>query len=172
MKFEIDVAGYDLFGDSNFTICIASDDGSIIKGFKFNKELISSLILNWKLDKYRYPYNLVETKRGILKARIYSIIIYYLFKSVPKQDFISLTICRDFKGRENEIKQNLKFFLDEKLELKTGKPLFQKLLKSSFAHIYASMMRRDKKNLLGSYINISLEEIEKYLLKRVTPRGR
>ena len=38
MKFEIDVAGYDIFWDKNYTICIASE--SVIKGFKFNKELV------------------------------------------------------------------------------------------------------------------------------------
>jgi len=48
-----------------------------------------------------------------------------------------------------------------------GKPLFQKLSKKSYAHIYASMMRRDKKNLLGSYVNISLSDIEKYLIKKL-----
>ena len=36
MKFEIDVAGYDMFGDRDFTICIAKEDGSIVKGFKYD----------------------------------------------------------------------------------------------------------------------------------------
>jgi len=172
MKFEVDVAGYDIFGDKDYTICIARDDGSIIKGFKFSRELINSLISNWKANKYRYSYNQTETKRGIFKVRIYSIILYYLFKSISKPDFVSLTICRDFKGRENEVNQSLKFFLEDKLKINTGKLLFQRLLKSSYAHVYASMMRRDKKNLLSSYINVNLNDIEKYLLKKVTPRGR
>ena len=172
MKFEIDVAGYDMFRDKDFTICIAKDDGSLIKGFKFSRELINSLILNWKSNKYKYDYNKAETKRGILKVRIYSIILYYLFKSIQKPNFTSLTICRDFKGRENEIKQSLKFFLEKEIGIKMGKPLFQKLSKSSYAHIYASMMRRDKRNLLNSYVNINLKDIEKYLIKKVTPRGR
>jgi len=167
MKFEVDVAGYDIFEDKDFTICIARDDGNLIKGFKFSRELINSLISNWKSNKYKYDYNKVETKRGILKVRIYSIIIYYLFKSLQKPDFISLTICRDFKGRENEIKQSLKFLLEGKIGIKMGKPLFQKLSKKSYAHIYASMMRRDKKNLLGCYVNISLNDIEKYLIKKL-----
>ncbi len=93
--------------------------------------------------------------------------LYYLFKSIQKPDFVSLTICRDFKGRENEINQNLKLFLTEKLKIKIGKPLFQKLSKSSYAHIYASMMRRDKKNLLNSYVDLSLKDIEEYLLKKL-----
>jgi len=166
-KFEIDIAGYDIFGDEDFTICIAKDDGSLIKGFKFNKTLIDSLILNWKNGKYRYYYDLMEAKRGILKVRIYSIILYYLFKSIEKQEFVSLTICRDFKGRENEINQSLKFFLEKEVDIKIGKPLFQKLSRKSYAHIYASMMRRDKRNLLGCYVKIDLDDIEKYLLKRL-----
>jgi len=167
MKFEIDVAGYDIFWDKDFTICIAKDDGSLIKGFKFSRELVNSLILNWKSNKYKYYYNEAETKRGVLKVRVYSIILYYLFKSIQKPDFVSLTICRDFKGRENEVKQSLKFFLEEELGIKMGKPLFQRLSKSSYAHIYAGMMRRDKKNLLSSYIDISLSDIEKYLIKKL-----
>jgi hypothetical protein len=124
MKFEVDVSGNDMFNDV-FTICLAQDNGEIILGFKFNKELITSLISNWKSNKYRYVYDKFETKRGILKVRIYSIVLYYLFKSIKsKPDFISLTLCRDFKGRENEIKQSLKHLIETDLGLKMGKPLF------------------------------------------------
>ena len=80
--------------------------------------------------------------------------------------FLSLTICRDFKGRTNEISQNLKHFLEINLEIKIGKPLFQRLSNSSHAHIYANMMRRDTKNQLRTYVNISLEDIEKFLKKK------
>ena len=172
MKFEIDVSGYDIFKDT-YVICIARDDGEIIKGFKINKELATKLISNWKSGKYRYKYDSFESKRGIFKVRIYSIIIYYLFKSINKPDFLSLTICRDFKGRNNEIVQNLKYLLEKILSIKVGKPLFQKLAPTSNAHIYSGMMRRDSKNLLKTYIDISLEDIEKFLIpiKKVTPRG-
>ncbi|MBS3079132.1 hypothetical protein J4218_03350 [Candidatus Pacearchaeota archaeon] len=165
MKFEIDVSGYDLFNDT-YVICIAREDGEVIKGFKFNKDLVDSLISNWKNNKYRYEYNQFETKKGIFKVRIYSIILYYLFKSIEKPDFLSLTICRDFKGRTNEISQNLKHFLEINLEIKIGKPLFQRLSNSSHAHIYANMMRRDTKNQLKTYVSITLEDIEKFLKKR------
>ena len=83
MKFEIDVSGYDMFKD-NYVICIANDSGEIIRGFKFNKELTNRLIANWKANKYRYEYNIYENKRGIFKVRIYSIVLYYIFK--PKRD--------------------------------------------------------------------------------------
>ncbi len=172
MKFEIDVAGYDMFEDRDFIICIAKEDGSIIKGFKFNKELIDSLNSDWKAGKFKYVYDAIESKRGRLKARIYCIVVYYLFKSIGKQDFFSLTLCRDFKGRENEILQSIKYLLTEKLGCKTGIPQFRKLLPTSYAHIYASMMRKDKKNFLNTYVNISLNDIEKYLFKKVTPRSR
>ncbi|MEK6859631.1 MAG: hypothetical protein AABX54_02340 [Nanoarchaeota archaeon] len=165
MKFEIDVSGYDIFKDT-YVICIARNDGEIIKGFKFNEGLVNNLIRNWKANKYRYEYNDYETKRGIFKVRIYSIILYYLFNSIEKPDWISLTICRDFEGRINEITQNLKYFLETILKIKVGKPLYQKLSNSSHAHIYANMMRRDTKNLLKTYVDISLEDIEKFLKKR------
>lgn len=47
-----------------------------------------------------------------------------------------------------------------------GKPLFQKLRPASYAHIYAGMMRNDKKNLLSTYAAITLEDIEKYLIRK------
>jgi len=97
-----------------------------------------------------------------------------LFKSIEKPDFLSLTICRDFKGRTNEITQNLKYLLEKVLGIKMGNPLYQKLASTSNAHIYANMMRRDNKNLLSTYVNLELEDIEKFLIKKnkVTPRGR
>lgn len=165
MKFEIDVSGYDIFKDT-YVICVAKDDGEIVKGFKFNEELVNNLIINWKANKYRYEYNNYETKRGIFKVRVYSIILYYIFKSIEKPDWISLTICKDFKGRTNEITQNLKYFLETILKIKMGKPLYQRLSNSSHAHIYANMMRRDTKNLLKTYVDISLRDIEKFLQKR------
>ena len=165
MKFEIDVSGYDMFKDT-YTICIAKNDGEIIKGFKFNKEIIDKLVENWKANKYRYKYNSYETKRGIFKVRIYSIILYYLFKSIEKTEWISLTICKDFKGRTNEITQNLKYLLEKILKIKVGKPLYQKLPSNSYAHIYANMMRRDTKNMLRNYVDITLEDIEYFLQKR------
>lgn len=152
MKFEIDVAGYDMFSDRDFTICIAKDDGTIVKGFKFNKGLIDSLILDWKANKFRYKYDQGESKRGRLKVRIYSIIVYYLFKNLEKLDFLSLTLCRDFKGRENEINQNFKFLLENVLGVKIGKPQYQKLSPSSYAHVYSTMMRRDKRNIKENMI--------------------
>jgi len=170
MKFEIDVSGCDIF-DENYIICIAKDNGEIIKGFKFKKELINSLITNWKANKYKYNYDSHETKKGVFKVRIYSIVVYYLFKSAGKIDWLSLTICKDFKGHINEINQTLRFLL-EKLNIKMGNPLHQSLPSTSYAHIYAGMMRRDKKNMLNTYVNITLEDIEKFLIKKVTPKGR
>lgn len=85
MKFEIDVSGCDIF-DENYVICIARDDGEIIRGFKLDKNLINNLVSNWKSNKYKYEWDRFETKRGIFKVRIYSIIIYYLFKSIEKPD--------------------------------------------------------------------------------------
>ena len=169
MKFEIDVSGYDLF-KPKYIICIASKDKvdgkSIIKGFKFSEEIQRALVENWKANKYRYYYDEREKKSGLFKVRIYSIVLYYLFKSLNIKDKISLTICRDFSGRESTIDQNLKFLLEDIGGMKIGKPLHQRLPASSLAHWYALMMSRDSENHLDTYVDISLEDIEKFLKKR------
>ena len=68
MKFEIDVSGYDIFKDT-YVICLARDDGEIIKGFKFDKGLIGNLVTNWKANKYRYEYNIpIVTVNGNITA--------------------------------------------------------------------------------------------------------
>ncbi len=170
MKFEVDVSGYDIFKDT-YVICIAREDGEVIRGFKFNKKLVDSLINNWRANKYRYEYDNFETKRGVFKVRVYSVILYYLFSSIEKPDFLSLTLCRDFKGRDNDITQSLRYFLENILKMKIGKPLYQRLAFTSHAHIYANMMRRDAKNLLNTYVNISLEDIERFLIKRKMNTG-
>ncbi|MBU2458878.1 MAG: hypothetical protein KKB29_00745, partial [Nanoarchaeota archaeon] len=111
MRFEIDISGSDIF-DPDYVICISSKElfngRRIIKGFKIDEELIKTLIKKWKGNKYRYYYDQYEQTRGTFKVRIYCIIIYYLFKSLGIREKISLTICRDFSGRENTVNQNLK----------------------------------------------------------------
>lgn len=169
MKFEIDVSGSDLF-KPKYTICITSKDKingkSIIKGFRIDEDIKQTLIKKWKENKYRYCYNISEKKRGLFKVRIYCIVIYYLFKSLDIKEKISLTICRDFSGRESTINQNLKFLLEEKGRMKIGKPLHQKLPKTSLAHWYAGMMSNDSENRLDTYVDITLKDIEKFLKKR------
>ncbi|MFH1592390.1 MAG: hypothetical protein ABIB47_03415 [Candidatus Woesearchaeota archaeon] len=169
MKFEIDVSGDDLF-KPKYAICIASKEEikgkGIIKGFRIDEEIKETLIQRWKENKYRYLYDKSEKKRGLFKVRIYCIIIYYLFKSLGIKEKISLTICRDFSGRESTINQNLRFLLEEKGKMKIGIPLYQKLPPSSLAHWYARMMSKDSENRLDTYVDITLEDIEKFLKKR------
>ena len=173
MKFEIDVSGSDLF-KPRYSICIASKEKingkTIIKGWRIDEQIKKTLIENWKENKYRYPYDEKEKKRGLFKVRIYCIIIYYIFKSLSITDKISLTICRDFPGRERVIDQNLKYLLEEVGGMEIGKPLYQKLPPSSQAHWYARMMSTDGENRLDTYINITLEDIERFLKKRNTKR--
>ncbi len=162
MKFEVDVSGQDIFL-KDYVICICSEEEKIIKGFKFNQSLINDLVSNWKKNKYKYGVS--KKQLGLLKVRIYCIIIYYLFKSInPKPERISLTICRDFAWHKNDINQNLKYFLGKILSIEIGNPLHQKLPKKSKAHWYAYLMLKDTENLLSTYINISLEDIEEYLV--------
>ena len=138
----------------------------MIKGWRIDKEIKKTLIINWKENKYRYKYNKNEKKRGLFKVRIYCTILYYIFKSLKLSDKISLTICRDFPGRESTIAQNLKYLLEDMGGMKIGTPLYQKLPASSPAHWYARMMATDSENRLDTYINLTLEDIEKFLKKR------
>ena len=78
MNFEIDVSGEDLL-QKDYTICIANKD-SIIKGFKFNRELISILSSRYGQNIYRYPKS--QKGKAMFKIRLYCIIVSYLVKSI------------------------------------------------------------------------------------------
>lgn len=163
MKFEIDVSGQDLF-DENYVICVAEKDNKRnpkIKGFKFTKEIIEKIQEKWKSGEYKYKYS--EKRKGLFKVRIYSIVLFYIFKELKVTEHLSLTICRDFKGHENDINMNLNFFFREKLGIDLGQPLHQRLPDKSRAHWYAYLMSKDSENLLSTYVKINLKDIEKYL---------
>jgi hypothetical protein len=158
MKLEVDVSGEDILS-KDYTICVADNDG-IIKGFKFTKEIIKILSSRYGQNFYRYK----KSRKGktLFKIRIYSIIVYYLIQSINPSENLELKICRDFDGREQEIENNLKYFIEERLGLKLGF-YFTKLGKDSHAHNYSYLMRKDKKNKMSTYVNIKLENIEEWL---------
>lgn len=162
MKFEIDVSGEDLL-NKDYTICVANNDG-IIKGFKFSEKLIKDLNSKFGQKLYKYP----KSKKGKsdLKVRIYCVVIYYLFKSLKLSGEISLTICRDFIGRENDIKKSLIYFLEKELGLRLNERIyFDKLPRESNAHHYSYLMRFDNKDKMKTYLELSLEDIERWLKK-------
>src|SRR3989344_5166226 len=121
MDFDIDVSGEDLLS-RDYTVCIANKD-NIIKGFKMTQELVSTI--NSKFGQDFYRYNKSKNGKALLKVRIYSIIIYHLFKSVKSSSSLVLNICRDFNGREDDVKSNLEYFLGRllglKIEIKFGR---------------------------------------------------
>src|SRR3989338_183866 len=161
MNFDIDVSGSDLLS-KNYTICIASTANVIIKGYKLNEEIVS--ILSSKYGQGVYRYKKSQKGKSSIKVRIYCIIIYYLFKSLNLKGEVSLNICRDFKGREDDIKKTLKYFLETLLGLDINHRFyFVKLSPDSNADKYAFLMRHDTKNQMKTYINISLEELERWL---------
>ena len=162
MEFEIDISGNDLLS-KNYTICIANKD-SLIKGFKFDDKLVKSLCSRYGQGIYKYS----KSKKGksFFKIRIYCIVIFYLFKSLNIRGEISVNICRDFNGRENDIKKTLKYFLETELKMNLNERIyFGKLSQESNAHRYSFLMRHDNKNQMKTYIKLSLEDIEKWLLK-------
>lgn len=162
MEFDIDVSGEDLLS-KDYTICIANKDG-IIKGFKFSEKLVKDLSSRYGQGFYRYK----KSKKGKsdFKIRLYCTTIYYLFKSIKLQNDISLNICRDFIGREDDVQKSINYFLNNKLSLDLcDRIYFCKLPETSNAHKYAYLMREDKRNKLSTYVNIELKDFEKLLKK-------
>ena len=160
MDFDIDVSGDDIL-NSNYSICVANNDGRIL-GFKFSSELIK--ILSSKLGQNLYKYKTSQKQKATFKLRLYSIVIYYLIKTLSVNQ-INLNICKDFSGRENDVKSNLDYFLVKLL----GKEVtyhFTQLSNQSNAHRYSYLMRNDTKNQLKVYVKISLNDFEKFLLKK------
>ena len=158
MKFEIDVCGSDIFHD-DYVICIADGNGTV-KGFKFDKRLSDEIVQKWIRGKYKYEHS--AKKQGVFKVRLYSIVIYYLFKQIPNCKEVELYICTDFSGHENDIRLNLRYFLG-KDKIKINNFVHGTLPPDSDAHWYAYMMNKDKYNKLPTYVNITLEEIEPFL---------
>jgi hypothetical protein len=160
MKFEVDVSGEDIF-NKDYVICIANKDG-IIKGYKISAGVGS--IINSRHGQGLYRYDKSKSGKSLLKIRVYSIIIYCLFKSLNLKGELELNLCKDFSGREQDINSNLNYFLGERLGLSV-KINFVKLDKDSNAHRYAYLMRKDTKNKLNAYVEISLEDVEQFLKK-------
>lgn len=162
MQFEVDVSGEDILS-KDYTICLANND-SIIKGFKFNTSIIRTICSRHRQKLYKYPVS--KKGKSLLKVRIYCVVVYYLIKSLKLEDEISLNICRDFVGREEDIKKSLKHFVEKELGLNLGDRIyFGKLSKDSVAHKYSYLMRHDTKNQMPNYVKISLEDIEKWIKK-------
>lgn len=161
MEFDIDVSGEDIFS-RNFTICIANKD-SVIRGYKFSSDTIS--ILNSRYGQGLYKYKRSDKGRISFKIRVYCIVISYLFKSTKINEKVSLNICRDFDGKDNDIKSNLTFLLGNLMKINIDRITFCKLREESNAHKYAYLMRKDDKNQMKTYVAIHLEDIEKFLKK-------
>jgi len=160
MEFEIDVSGEDIFS-KDYTICIASKNNTIT-GFKMNPELVTNI--NCKFNQNEYRYKNSKKGRTQLKIRIYCIIIYYGLKHLNlNAEKLSLKICRDFYGKETDIKSNLEFFITQKLKTILKEISFTKLDKESNAHKYSYLMRKDTKNQLKTYFTLNLNEIELFL---------
>ena len=146
MNFEVDVSGEELLS-KNYSICLANKD-SLIKGFKFENNLVNILCSKYGQNIYKYKKSRKE--KALFKIRLYCIAIYYLIKSLNFNGEISLNLCRDFQGKENDIRENLKFLINKiKGVLLEDRIYFVKLDKTSNAHKYASLMREDIKNKMN-----------------------
>lgn len=164
MEFDIDVSGEDLLS-KNYTICIA-DKNDLIRGFKFTEKMIR--VLNARHGEGRYRYGNSKLEKTYFKIRLYCVVVYYLFSDITEEirdKELILNICKDFQGHEKDITSNLLYLLRDKLGFKV---LIRhaKLPTGSSADKYAFLMRFDRKNLMKCYVDISLEDIEKFLAKK------
>lgn len=159
MRFQIDMSGTDLLKDKS--VLAISDCKGLIKGFQINQKIIDGLLFNWSMGKYFCKYS----KRGLgfFKAMIYSSIICCLLENLGKPKEVELEICRDLRFHENNIKQRLNKLLRKKLMITVNSIKFQ-CLKNSDVDNYAYLMVKDKYNLLSTYVNLSLEDIERFLI--------
>lgn len=134
-------------------------------GYKFDEETINIILSRWGQGKYRY--NKSKKGKANLRVRLYLVCIYYIFKNLKskiKNKKIKLDICRDFNGREFDIKQFLYLYLSRMgfvVDIN-----FTKLSKDSIADKYAFLIKNDSKNLMNKYlIKIKISEIECFLEK-------
>jgi hypothetical protein len=83
MDLDIDVSGEDLLS-KNYTICVANKE--VIKGYKFSENVVKHLSDGFNKGRYRYN----KSKKGsvILKIRLYSLVLYYLIKSLKQKKTI------------------------------------------------------------------------------------
>ena len=167
MLFEIDVSGQDILS-GDYAIAVANND-KLVYGFRFTDSLVFALNNNYNLNKFRYQGNNEKVK---YKIRLYSIAVYYIFKRIIKENFdilqekITLNICRDFSGHENDIKSNFEYFLKEKLKLNIANFNYCRLPHDSNADRYAYIFRKDTKNIYQNLIKIKKEEFEEFLKKK------
>ena len=171
MHFEIDVSGFDIF-EKNYTIVVAEKEkGKLLLGYKFTERTIGNLRSRFGQGKYNKCPASKSYKSGF-KVRLYCIVIYHLFREIkrrnPKMGETCLDICRDFDGRENQIRQSLRSFLCDGLGISTPQDgmHFQKLPRGSIADTYAHLLRKDVRNKFSKHvIEIHVDEFEKLLKK-------
>ncbi|KHO53800.1 MAG: hypothetical protein QT05_C0001G0022 [archaeon GW2011_AR13] len=158
MKFQIDLSGTDLL--KNDSVLAISDCKGLIRGFQIKQNIIDSLFTNWAKGGYSCRYS--NRGEGFFKAMVYSSIICCLLEFInPKE--VELEICRDLRFHENNIKQRLEKLLRKKLMIKVNSIKFG-CMKGTDVDNYAYLMFKDNYNLLPTYVNISLKEIERFLV--------
>ena len=166
MIFEIDVSGPDIL-EKDYTIVIAEkNNASLLAGYKFSENIIQRIMKNFWQNCYRY--NRSKKGKSNLRLRLYCIAIYYIFRELKKRiknQTISLEVCRDFAGKEDQIKQNLEHFLGKLLGLDI-QIVFLKLPSDSVADTYAYLFRKYYRNQFSKYlVSIGLEDFELFLKK-------
>ncbi|MFC1682408.1 hypothetical protein ACFL0X_02230 [Nanoarchaeota archaeon] len=159
MRFQIDLSGTDLLKDKS--VLAISNGKGLIRGFQIHQDFIDKLLENWTKGEYFCRYS--KRGSGFFKAMVYSSIICSLLESTGVKD-VELEICRDLRFHENNIKQRLHKLLRKKLGIKINSIKF-KCMKGTDVDNYAYLMFKDNYNLLPTYVNLSLENIEKFLTK-------
>ncbi|HLC79260.1 MAG TPA: hypothetical protein VJG83_02410 [archaeon] len=164
MFFEIDVSGEDILNE-NYTVVVAEPGkNTLMLGYKFDEKTLRILTARWGQGKYTYAKS--PKGKADMRVRLYCIVIYYIFKRLKdkiESSNIKLRLCKDFSGRESNIKESLKYLLSS-LKYSVASMDFAKLSKHSLADKYAYLLRKDTENKFkGLLIHIEIDEFEKFL---------
>jgi hypothetical protein len=161
--FEIDVSGPDILSKDYTIVAAEKNSSNLLLGFKFDEKTINVISSRWGQGNYKYKKS--KNGKASLRVRLYCIAVYCIFKKLKakiKENFLCMDICRDFTGREDQIRQSLEFLLKKigfNVEIQ-----FKQLPKDSLADKYAFLLRKDTQNKFKQYlIEIRIDEFEEFL---------
>ncbi len=162
--YEIDISGSDIL-EPNYVIVVAEKGNKKrVLGWKFSEKIVR--ILRSRHGQGLYRYGQSKNQKVAFKIRLYCATIFYIFKELNRRQKIlgaRLEICRDFPGKEADIKNQLNYLLGKKLGINLEFN-FLKLPKGSLADTYAYLLRRDYENKFSKQlIQIKLDEFEVFL---------
>jgi hypothetical protein len=159
VSIDVDVSGEDLLSQG-YVICAVEEKK--VKAFKMDARTVSAI--HDRLAKGSYKYKRSKRGKSSLKIRIYCVVVIALIKSLRPKGPLTLRLCRDFYGREFDIKTTLEDILGNQSKIALKEIVFVVFPDDNLAHMMAGTCRKDRAGRLkGIYIDFPLESIEQFL---------